>query len=66
MSIYLWFQHHLQFTKIHYRTIADQKCPAAVDRNMKKTKKQKMVITQTVKNSNSTGESLGDQEQNTE
>lgn len=25
-----------------------------------------MVITQTVKNSNSTGESLGDQEQNTE
>lgn len=39
MSIYLCFQHHLQFTKTHYRTIADQKCPAPVDRNMKKNTK---------------------------
>lgn len=53
-----------QFTKIYYRTIADQKC-LAPETDYEKNKWKKMVKTQTVKNSNSIGESLGDQKQNT-
>lgn len=32
----LCFQYHLQFSNTYYRTIADQKCPAPEDRNIKK------------------------------
>lgn len=39
--------------------------PYTRDRNMKQNKGKKMVRTQTVKNSNSIGESLGDKKQNT-
>ena len=55
-----------QFTNTYYRTIADQKCPAPETEIWGKKKGKKWLKHKLWKNWNSTGASLGDQEQNTE